>query len=204
MWSKMCCVEKCKGICHVEQCFHMTDFFAWAFFSLICPNKSCFVAKFVLSKFTLICREIGCIAVNALLCGEKLNQKLRLWRKKDKYHVCWGVVYTLLLSEKEGHGGRGVSLVLKFLQSAIQVWSISWLCQERKKREIDFVLKFSQSWITSYVEQSLILQLPSPTLMRPSITLASNAPTFRKKKIKSYYFLALFFHKIQVTLSWSE
>ena len=47
--------------------------------------------------------------------------------------VSWsGVVYILALSEKEGHGGRGVSLVLKYLQSAIQVLSISWRCQERK------------------------------------------------------------------------
>ena len=26
--------------------------------------------------------------IYALLCGEKLSQKLCLWRKKDKYHVC--------------------------------------------------------------------------------------------------------------------
>ena len=78
-------------------------------------------------------------------------------------------------------GGQRVSLELKYLQSATQVWSISWRCQEKKKRGIDFVLIFSQSWITFYVEQSLILQLPSPTLMRPSITLASNAPTFREQ-----------------------
>ena len=28
------------------------------------------------------------VVIYALLCGEKLSQKLCLWRKKDKYHVC--------------------------------------------------------------------------------------------------------------------
>ena len=35
----------------------------------------------------LFCQEFF-VAVYALLCGEKLRQKLCLWRKKDKYHVC--------------------------------------------------------------------------------------------------------------------
>ena len=53
------------------------------------PNKlTFFLAKSVLSQFTLFCREIYFVAISALLCGEKLNQKLCLWRKKDKYHVC--------------------------------------------------------------------------------------------------------------------
>ena len=32
-----------------------------------------------------VCCEIGFDAIYALLCGEKLNQRLRMWRKNDKY-----------------------------------------------------------------------------------------------------------------------
>ena len=53
----MCCVEKFGEICHVEICFHMTDFSTWA----------CFVAKSVLSQFTRICREICFLAIYAVL-----------------------------------------------------------------------------------------------------------------------------------------
>ena len=53
---------------------------------LLHMNKlTCFVAKSVLSQFTLLCRKICFVAIYALLCGEKLNQKFCLWRKKDKY-----------------------------------------------------------------------------------------------------------------------
>ena len=38
---------------------------------------------------TLFCRKIYFVAIHALLRGEKLNQKLCLWRKKDKYEVCY-------------------------------------------------------------------------------------------------------------------
>ena len=34
------------------------------------------------------CREICFVAIYALLCGEKLNQRLRMWWKNDKYEVC--------------------------------------------------------------------------------------------------------------------
>ena len=41
-----------------------------------------FVANYaVLSRFTLFCREICFVMIRALLCGEKLNQKLHMWRK---------------------------------------------------------------------------------------------------------------------------
>ena len=53
-----------------------------------CHNLHCLVAKSDLLQFTLFCREICFVAIYALLCGEKLNQKLCLWRKKDKYQVC--------------------------------------------------------------------------------------------------------------------
>ena len=56
--------------------------------------------KSVLSQFMQFCREICFIAIYAvllrkiffaiyaLLCGEKFNQKLCLWRKMDKYQLC--------------------------------------------------------------------------------------------------------------------
>ena len=47
----------------------------------------CFVVKLVLLWFTHFCRKICFVAIYALLCGEKLNQKLPLWRKNDKYEV---------------------------------------------------------------------------------------------------------------------
>ena len=51
-------------------------------------NLCCFVVKLILSRFTHFCRKICFVAIYAPLCGEKFNQKLCLWRKKDKYHVC--------------------------------------------------------------------------------------------------------------------
>ena len=47
------------------------------------------VLKSVLWRFTLFCREFF-VAIYALLCGEKLCQKLCVWRKKDKYQV-WSI-----------------------------------------------------------------------------------------------------------------
>ena len=45
-------------------------------------SKISFVAIYaVLSKFFVV-------AIYALLCGEKLCQKLCVWRKKDKYQGC--------------------------------------------------------------------------------------------------------------------
>ena len=48
----------------------------------------CFVKKLVLSWFTPFCREFCFVAIYALLCGEKLCQRLGMWRKSDKYQVC--------------------------------------------------------------------------------------------------------------------
>ena len=36
-----------------------------------------------------VCRKICFDAIYALLCGEKMNQKLPLWRKSEKYQVCY-------------------------------------------------------------------------------------------------------------------
>ena len=46
----------------------------------------------VLLQFTLFCREICFVMIHALLCGEKLNQKLHMWRKNDKYEVCPNII----------------------------------------------------------------------------------------------------------------
>ena len=94
-----------RKICHVEKFFLQNRFFMWRnmeknlsygdiFSHERCGDKSafflhksrCFVVKSLLLPFTLFCCERCFVAIYALLCGEKLNQKLCLWRKKDKYH----------------------------------------------------------------------------------------------------------------------
>ena len=61
-----------------------------------------------MSKILLFCCNIGFVAIYvllwqicfvaiyALLCGEKIIQKLRMWRKNDKYQV-WSVFASLPL-----------------------------------------------------------------------------------------------------------
>ena len=69
-------------ICQVEKFLHMTDMEK----SEISPHLHimCLMFTFVL-RFTLFCREIYFVAIYALLCGKKLNQKLHMWRKNDRY-----------------------------------------------------------------------------------------------------------------------
>ena len=85
--------------CHVESYLHMvnveTNLSNGGIFHMknvdtnqFCHNLHCLVAKSDLLQFTLFCREICFVAIYALLCGEKLNQTLRMWRKNDKYEVC--------------------------------------------------------------------------------------------------------------------
>ena len=57
-----------------------------------------------MSKILLFCCNIGFVAIYvllwqicfvaiyALLCGEKIIQKLRMWRKNDKYQVCVDII----------------------------------------------------------------------------------------------------------------
>ena len=52
-------------------------------FMPFCCDLRCFVAKTVLSRFTRFCRENSFVAIYALLCGEKMNQELHMWRKND-------------------------------------------------------------------------------------------------------------------------
>ena len=49
----------------------------------------CFYSLFF--RFTQFSREIYFVAIHALLCGEKLNQKLHMWRKMTniRYVVVW-------------------------------------------------------------------------------------------------------------------
>ena len=65
---------------------------------MVNKEKICHLEKYgeksVLSQFMLFCCKIRIVAIYAvypLLCGEKLNQKLCLWRKKDKYQICYNV-----------------------------------------------------------------------------------------------------------------
>ena len=77
-----------KKIYHIDKVVHMINVEHNVLCGETCRNQRCFVAKSVLSQFTLFCRKICFVRIHALLCGEKLNQKLCLWRKKDKYQVC--------------------------------------------------------------------------------------------------------------------
>ena len=61
-----------------------------------------FVEKLVLSWFTLFCRKICFVAIYAFLCGEKFNQRLRMWRKNDKYQV-WYALFVRHLIRVKSH-----------------------------------------------------------------------------------------------------
>ena len=54
---------------------HMCTRYAVLSKNWFCHDLRCFVAKFF-------------VAIYAHLCREKLNQRLRMWRKNDKYEVC--------------------------------------------------------------------------------------------------------------------
>ena len=55
-------MEKCGEICHVEECFHMTDFSTQAMKN---------VAKSVLLQFTRFC--VGKTLTKYCVCGEKIR-----------------------------------------------------------------------------------------------------------------------------------
>ena len=61
-----------RKICHVEKFLHMRDVET----NLFCHNSCCFVVKSVLLPYTLFCCERYFVAIYALLCGEKFNQKI--------------------------------------------------------------------------------------------------------------------------------
>jgi len=82
--------------CSVEKFHHMRDLSTGAMQNVenICyvEKLSCFVAKSVLLQFSLFCRGICYDAIYALLCGEKFNQKLCLWRKKTNIRYGYGIL----------------------------------------------------------------------------------------------------------------
>ena len=65
---------------HILHVYDVENFYTYMY------TLCCFAEKLVLLWFTLFCREICFVAIYAHLCGEKLNQRLRMWRKK--YEVC--------------------------------------------------------------------------------------------------------------------
>ena len=56
---------------------------------VFCRILQYFVAKSVVLRFTLFCREISFGTIYALLRGEKFSEQFCPWRKNDKYEV-WG------------------------------------------------------------------------------------------------------------------
>ena len=52
-----------------------------------CVHNMLFCWKMGFVVIYAVCREICFDAIYALLCGEKLNQRLGMWRKNDKYQV---------------------------------------------------------------------------------------------------------------------
>ena len=78
-------------------------------------------------------------------------------------------------------GGRGVSLVLKYLQSAGQVWSISWRCQERREKGDKFCAEFfCKVEQLNYIQCAAILN----TALNTSITQSSHYETHHSASIK--------------------
>ena len=75
MWRNLSCGE----MCYVEKCC----------------KQCCFVAKSLLSQFTLFVAKSVLSRFTRFLCGENLNQKLCLWRKKDKYQVWFYISFAV-------------------------------------------------------------------------------------------------------------
>ena len=83
-------------------------------------NLCCFVVKLVLSRFTHFCRKICFVAIYALLCGEKLNQKLPLWRKNDKYKV-WSIGPFFILGPRPNGQSLSEFLLVKLVPYSNQI-----------------------------------------------------------------------------------
>ena len=65
---------------HIWHVYDVENVFTYVHVMLFC-------LKIGLLWFTLFCCEICFVAICALLCGEKWNQILHMWRKNDKYQV---------------------------------------------------------------------------------------------------------------------
>ena len=112
MWRKICHVEKFQIYMHerfgeiwnFSTCGVISNFSTWQMWRnlkflhswhvydvenvLKCVHVMLFCWKFGFVVIYAVCREICFDVIYALLCGEKLNQRLRMWRKNDKYEVC--------------------------------------------------------------------------------------------------------------------
>ena len=62
---------------------HMCEIHAFLLQNWFCCNLHTFVADFF-------------VAIYAFLCGKKINQQLRSWRKNDKYQVCFSLHSSVL------------------------------------------------------------------------------------------------------------
>ena len=111
MWRKICHMEKfqiymherCGEIWNFSTCAVISNYSKWQMWRnlkflhswhvydvenvLKCVHVMLFCWKIGFVVIYAVCREICFDAIYALLCGEKLNQRLRMWRKNDKYEV---------------------------------------------------------------------------------------------------------------------
>ena len=113
-------------------------------------------------------------AIYALLCGEKLSQKLCLWRKKDKYHVCCYYSYSALSSTILYSTHLHPSASLCFPSGHCpQLWH--WTISSNQSREFSFGgflrPKHHISWIYNLTSAGLLqpTNLPRIIMFQDSI-----------------------------------
>ena len=118
LWWKICHAEKfqiymherCGKIWNFSTCGVISNFSTWQMWRNLkflhswhvydvenvfkCVHVMLFCWKIGFVVIYAVCREICFDAIYALLCGEKLNQRLRMWRKNDKYEVCIQLLLT--------------------------------------------------------------------------------------------------------------
>ena len=111
MWRKICHVEKfqiymherCGKIWNFSTCGVISNFSTWQMWRNLkflhswhvydvenvfkCVHIMLFCWKIGFVVIYAVCRKICFDEIYALLCGEKWNQRLRMWRKNYKYEV---------------------------------------------------------------------------------------------------------------------
>ena len=108
-----------------------------------CVHVMLFCWKIGFVVIYAVCREICFDAIYALLCGEKLNQRLRMWRKNDKYEVwaserkCWCMIFkkyiksiqlnTLILFSVWLCGGKWKKWLMYHIQEIYKQHSIEYI-----------------------------------------------------------------------------
>ena len=93
---------RCGEIWHFSTCWVISNFSTWQMWrnlkflhiwhvydveNVFSCTRYVVCWQIGLSWFTLFSWKICFVAIYTLLCGEKLNQILRMWRKNDKYEV---------------------------------------------------------------------------------------------------------------------